>query len=315
LSASSACFGWLAAAAFAGIFIAAALGRLVRGRPPELPADAARPAAWVAGAILLCFVVLGCALVPLMLRLFVSMQASIGNADLWLVRLLREHERGVTLTMWTMFALGTLIALPVMARDMLGLDLFGALSGPGKSQGTLVLDVGMPLAEVRQRSTLKLVDESRGGLTPEGRVIARGIFDLQIADSALSFPLCRYYWIHTDGSDASRVQDVNVGISPRTLTRAALLEAHRQVQERLRQDGWQEGAIPHRTPEEQRLHGGAASTGQGFYWARGGTLLQLSARRMDEERRGEDPGTAGQWIQVLELRARGGSSDARVEFG
>jgi hypothetical protein len=36
---------------------------------------------------------------------------------------------------------------------------------------------------------------------------------------------------------------------------------------------------------------------------------------MDEERRGEDPGTAGQWIQVLELRARGGSSDARVEFG
>ena len=269
----------------------------------------------MAAAILFSFLVMGCALVPLMLRAFVAMQASIGNADLWLVRLLREHEGGVTLTFWSMFALGTLIALPVMARDMLGLDLFASLIGPGKSQGTLVLDVGMPLAEIRRRSTLELVDESRGGLTPEGRVIARVTFDLQIADSSLTFPLCRYYWIHTDGSDESRVRDVNVGISPRKLTRAALLEAHRDVQARLAQDGWQAGAIPHRTPEEQQLHGGATSTGQGFWWARGGTLLQLSGKRVDEDRRGEDTETAGAWIQVIELRARGGSSDSRIEFG
>jgi len=87
------------------------------------------------------------------------------------------------------------------------------------------------------------------------------------------------------------------------------------VQQRLREDGWSAGAIQYRTAEEQQLHGGATSSGQGFYWARGRTVLQLSGTRIDEERRGEDPATAGEWIQVIELRPCGDSSSSRVEFG
>jgi hypothetical protein len=265
--------------------------------------------------VLLLFLLLGGSLVPVMLHVFLDLQARIGNSDLWIVRVLREHESGVIYGVWTMFALGTLIALPVMAKDMLGKDMLAVFAGPGKSRGTLVIDVGMPLAEVRARSTLKLVEESRGGLTPTGRVIARVTFDLQIAGSALRFEQCRYYWIHTDGSEGARVQDVNVAISPRKVSRAALVEAHAQVQMRLREDGWLEGAIQYRTAEEQQLHGGAASSGQGFYWARGGTVLQLSGKRVDGERAGEDPETAGDWIQVIELRPRGDATLSRVEFG
>jgi hypothetical protein len=309
VSARSWFFVVTACAALAAILLLGVAGRILGlSRTPERRATSAP---WMAGAVLLLFLVLGGSLLPLMLRAFLVMQAGIGNSELWIVRALREHETGVVYAVWSMFALGTLIALPVMAKDMLGKDMLAVFSGPGKSKGTLVIDVGMPLSDVRAQSTLKLVEESRGGLTPTGRVIARVTFDLQIAGSALRFEQCRYYWIHTDGSEGARVQDVNVGISPRKMSRAALGEAHADVQQRLREDDWLAGAIHYRTPEEQQLHGGATSSGQGFYWARGGTVLQLSGKRVDEVRAGEDPETAGEWIQILELRPRGVS---RIEF-
>ena len=301
-----------ASVALAGILLLGVIGRILGlNRTAERRASAAP---WMAGVVLLLFLVLGGSLVALMLRAFLVLQERIGNADLWIARILREHESGVTWGVWGLFALGTLIALPVMARDMLGLDLLAAFHGPGKSRGTLVVDVGQPLSDVRAQSSLKLADESRGGLTPAGRVIATVTFDLQIPGSALRLERCRYYWINTDGSDEARVHNINVGVSPQKLTRAALVEAHTQLQQRLRQDGWRPGAIPWRTAEQQQLHGGATSSGQGFYWARGGTVLQLSGKRVDEERAGEDPATAGDWIQVLELRPRAEAIGAGVEF-
>ena len=308
-------FAITAAVAFAAIVLLSAAGHLLASRAPGQASDALKPMAPYAGGIFfLLFLVLGFSLVPLLLRAFIVMQASIGNAELWVVRLLREHERGITWGVWGMFALGTLIALPVMMKDLLGKDLLASVTGPGASKGTLVVEIGMPLAEVRKGSSLELVAESRGGLVKEGRLIAEVVFDFQVAGSALRFERCRYYWITTDGEADSRIREVSVGVSTQKMSRAALIEAHQQVQRRLREEGWQSGAIYHRLPEEQQLHGGATSTGQGYYWARGGTVLQLQGKRIDETRQGEDPATAGEWIQVIELRPRSYSGFSRVEF-
>src|SRR5262245_4965625 len=113
-------------------------------------------APYVGGVFFLLFLVLGFSLVPLLIRGFLVLQASIGNADLWIVRLLRDHELGITWSVWGIFALGTLIALPVMVKDLLGKDLLAAVTGPGASKGTLVVDIGMALSEVRKGSSLEL---------------------------------------------------------------------------------------------------------------------------------------------------------------
>ena len=305
----------VALVAFAAIVVLTVAGHVLAARATDQTPESLKPVPpYVAGAFFLLFLVLGFSLVPLMLRAFIVMQTHIGNAELWIVQVLRDHERGVTYGVWGMFALGTLIALPVMMKDLLGKDLLALLAGSRVSQGALVLDVGMPLAEVRKGSTLRLAEEIRGGSDGIGMLIADVVFDFQIAGSALRFEGCRYYWIHTDRKDDSRVSEVSVGVSPQKMSRADLMEAHKQVQQRLRQDGWQPGAIHYRTPEEQRLHGGATSSGQGYYWARGGTVLQLQGKRVDEERRGEDAATAGDWIQVIELRPRSYSGYSRVEF-
>ena len=308
-------FAITALVAFAAIILLSAAGHVLASRAPGQAPDALKPIApYLGGVFFLLFLVLGFSLVPLVLRAFIVMQTSIGNADLWIVRGLRDHERGITYGVWGMFTLGTLIAFPVMVKDLLGKDLLTSLAGRRVSQGALALDIGMPLADVRKQSSLKLVAESRGGLTSQGRLIAEVVFNFQIAGSGLRFEGCRYYWIHTDGKDDSRISEVSVGISPQKMTRAELVEAHKRVQQRLRDDGWQSGAIHYRTPEEQQLHGGATSTGRGYYWARDGTVLQLQGKRVDEERRGEDPATAGEWIQVIEMRPRSYSGYSRVEF-
>lgn len=308
-------FAITALIAFAAIVLLSAAGHVLGSRAPAQGADALKPLSpYVPAVFFLLFLVLGFSLVPLMLRAFIVMQTSIGNADLWIVRGLRDHERGITYGVWGMFALGTLIALPVMVKDLIGKDLLAFLDKPRVSQGALVLDIGMLLADVRKQSSLELVAESRGGLTSEGRLIAEVVFDFQVAGSTLRFEGCRYYWITTDGKDESRIGEISVGISPQKMTRAELVEAHKRVQQRLQDDGWRSGAIHYRTPEEQQLHGGATSMGRGYYWARGGTVLQLQGKRVDEERRGEDPATAGEWIQVVELRSRGYSGYSRVEF-
>ena len=60
------------------------------------------------------FLVLGFSLAPLMMHGFIVAQGAIGNADQAWVRFVREHERGVIFTMWGIFTVGLVIALPVM---------------------------------------------------------------------------------------------------------------------------------------------------------------------------------------------------------
>jgi hypothetical protein len=63
------------------------------------------------------FCIMGFSMVPLAVRFFVHMQVKIGNSDLFLVKFLLEHERGVVLGVWVFFAIGLCIALMGAIKD------------------------------------------------------------------------------------------------------------------------------------------------------------------------------------------------------
>ena len=118
----------------------------------------------------------------------------------------------------------------------------------------------------------------------------------------MRFERCRYYFIVTGDHDDPHIEAISIGVSPETVTRAELIAAHQRVQSELRADGWESGRYEYTTPEQQQLHGGATSSGDGFIWRKGDTLLRLEGKRMDDEQPGEDEATAGAWLQLLELR-------------
>lgn len=110
------------------------------------------------------------------------------------------------------------------------------------------------------------------------------------------------------------MEKVSIGVSPHKLTRAELVAAHIRVREQLAQDGWSAGQYNYRTLEQQALHGGVTSMGRGAYWRKGDTVLSLLGKRIDEEQPGEDPETAGEWIQTIDLWPRDDSIFKRLEF-
>jgi hypothetical protein len=211
--------------------------------------------------------------------------------------------------MWTIILLGSLIALPFFAADM-----FGSASAPLKSTGTLVANVGVPLEDVEKRSTLKLATPTRINSNGSRMTAGGAVFDWEVANTGLRFENCRYYWLETYEHDDTRLKKLNIGVSPQKIAHTNLLAAERQIQERLQADHWKAGHFVHRTEKEQVLHGGATTSGEGKYWLKDGTLLILSSKRMDEEKRGEDPQTAGEFILVLDLVPRDDSLYSKLEF-
>jgi hypothetical protein len=69
------------------------------------------------GMVITLFLVFAAAAVPVFLKIFLTLQIRIGNGDLPLVKLLREHAMGMIYTAWIIFALGLVIALPMMIRN------------------------------------------------------------------------------------------------------------------------------------------------------------------------------------------------------
>jgi hypothetical protein len=65
---------------------------------------------------LLIFAVIGFSLVPVALRLFLSMQAGAGNGDLVVIRWLAANEPGVVYSIWGLFAAGLAIAFPAALK-------------------------------------------------------------------------------------------------------------------------------------------------------------------------------------------------------
>lgn len=268
---------------------------------------------YVIGLAAFLFLVFVYSLIPLFIALFVYLQGSVGNADLGPITWLRGHQKGVAIGFWTIFTLGMLIASPVMMRDMLGIGPL-APSGPGESQGRLVANIGMTLDEVRKRSTPQLPPARHQKLTGSSKIIGNATFEFEIADTGTHFGDCRYYWIETGNKGDQHVRNINVGISSRSATLAEIAEADKQVQAGLTEAGWAPGQFYYRTEEEQALHSGQKSSGYGWYWRKGNTILHLMHSRMDEPKTGEDSATAGLWIQYVDLWPRDDKIFKDLEF-
>jgi len=300
--------GALAAAMLLGFVVQ----RLVDAGVTKAPGDFELPAKLIAFAL---FLVLGFSGLALLVKLFIAGQVRIGNGELALVRMLREHETGVILAFWGLCALGLAIAIPAALLD----GAFGreaqqriAAQLRGESRGTLVANIGMTMDQVRAQSSLPLAEPIHDRLVDNLTLVGDQPFDLQLAGTGMRFAGCRYYFITTGYRGDPRIATMSIGISPQSLTRAELVEAHRALQQALRADGWRAGRYVHRTEEELQLHGGQASSGEGYYWLKGETLLQVAGKRVDETQPGEDAATAGEWIQYLELRPA--ASDEDLEF-
>lgn len=257
------------------------------------------------------FLALGFSAMPLMLRVFLAGQRRLGNESHALVRFLGEHETLVILGFWTICLVGIAIAMPVAIKD----GFFGR--GPavwletlfvGRSRGVLVANVGMTIDEVRRRSTLAVPAASPERLTGSTNLIAEVVFDLDIADTGTRFEGCRYYFISSRPRGDTHVRSMNVGVSPRARSREELNDELRRTQERLRADGWSMGRFVYRTEEQQRLHGGKTSAGEGMFWLKGDALLSLEPKRVDDAQRDEDPATAGRWMLAISVGERSTSS-------
>jgi len=286
---------------FALIFVCGVAGRLaVRAGMEQKTAEML-----TRGGVLLFFLVFGFSSIGLMLHVFVLLQLRVGNAAAPMIRFLADHETGATLVLWGFLGLGTLIALPFMLIDMVGLEV-----PIGRSRGVLVADIGMTVDEVKQRSTLKLKeprvmgDGSRLG-------VEEAVFDYHIGNSAVHFPQSRYYWLRTGKGDP-HITELNIGISPRKVPLPELQAFQRRVQEQLLTDGWMPGHYIAKSEETIQLWGGKRTSGDGRYWTKGNTLLIFETNRMDEEKRDEPPGS-GEFILYLDLRPRDHDPDLVFE--
>jgi hypothetical protein len=264
------------------------------------------------------FLVIAFAAMPLMLRFFLFAQRRIGNESLPMVRSLGEHQTAVVLAVWGLFLLGLAVAMPAMISD----EFFGRpaklwfeakLRGP--SRGVLVVNVGMPIDDVRRRSTLPLAAPRSESLTGSSRLVGEDVFDLDLADTGTRFEGCRYYFIVTRAHGDPHVESLNVGVSPHAMTRQEHDAERLRIQQRLQADGWVSGRFVSRTEEERALHGGKTTYGEGTYWLNGEALLHFEPKRVDDAQPGEDPETAGRWMLAVSIFERRASSTyPRLDF-
>lgn len=283
-----------AIASFAGIFVAAIAAHLLvlAGLPENVVQNTLKL------VVILLFCVFGFALIGLMIHAFVILQGSMGNANVGMVKFLRENERLVTFCAWGFLGLGVLIAIPAALLDSGMLQWTPSL----KSEGVLVADIGMTLEQVQKQSTLRLHQPFAVQNSGQTYCIAEAVFDYQLGDSGIRFPKSRYYWLITGQHGDPRLAALNIGVSPQKLTRLDFDRYVESVRHRLKAAGWIPGHFVWKTAEDIQLHSGATSTGDGRYWKRGGTLLILEQKRMDDAQSGENTTTAGQFILYLDLR-------------
>ncbi len=136
------------------------------------------------------------------------------------------------------------------------------------------------------------------------------VFEFRIANSAVRFPQSRYYWLETKKND-SRVSVLNIGITPRKMSKQELDVFQHAAQTQLRADGWMPGHYVAESKETVLLWGGERTAGDGRYWLKGGTLLIFERKRIDDQVRDEPEGS-GEFI--VDLLLRPGDHDKKLIF-
>jgi hypothetical protein len=250
------------------------------------------------------FVALGFSAVPLMVKLVVGAQVQIGNADRPVIKPIVAHHAKIIWALWTLMFLGMLLAVPAAIDDgMFGPGAARKLHALmlGKSQGTLAAAPGMTVTEMTQRSTLKIEEGTVSEALNQRQFAGGGIFDFEVAGTGLVFQTCRYYFIVTRAADDPQIEMMSIGTAPDKLTREELEAANNDLRGRLKDQGWLTAHHEYATEEERQLHGGNGASDQGWIWLKNGTVLHVLNRRLDDAVPGEDPETAGEWIQYVDL--------------
>lgn len=209
-------------------------------------------------------------------------------------------------------ALPRALLLVLLAASLCGCDIVREeyYQRTGKSEGTLVANIGMSLAEVAQRSTLKLANVFH---YPSGGELQSGqaVFDLELAGTGLRFERCRFYWLMT-GKDDARLAEIIVYATPSDWTWDKLEPLQQSMRQKLRADGWQPGRFVYHTPEEQALHAGAGD-GYGNYWLKDDVLLMLDPRPTETQISGTDP-HAGQFTLYIRIHPLRSADQPNLEF-
>lgn len=246
------------------------------------------------------FVAFGFSTIPVIVKLVLSAQVRVGNQDVAAVASAIRHQNRIIWTLWGVMGAGLVIAIPAAIAG--GMFSDGPRRVPTRSirrhLGVLAAKPDMTLDEMVAASTLKL------NLTYARSAISGGqdgAFDFTIPGSTLKFPGARYYYITTYSKDSTRIEAVNIGVSPDKLNRAAIDSADRELRARVAADGWLAGHEVYRTEESRTLHGGVSEGPEGRHWLKDGVVLSISSKRMDDEKPGEDTLTAGEWILYIDL--------------
>lgn len=243
--------------------------------------------------------------IPVMVHLVLGFQSRIGNDNVSAVRTALAGRNVIVYVIWGLIGAGTLIAVPAAIYNGAFGDrpnhVIGSALLPA-SQGTLVARPGMTFTEMARQSSLRIEINTRAPLT--SAVGAGGVFDFHVAGTGLFFKNCRYYFVSPNTRAPDRIETVNIGLSPHTVSRVEVEQANAALRTRLAADGWLSGHEEYRTEEDRTLHGGGTRGTGGALWLKDDVVLDISTRRMDDAAPGEDGKTAGKWIQFIDLWQR-----------
>lgn len=272
----------ICASLFAAMFGIAIVGNILEKAGVAPPTGTTR---YVAMALFFAlFIASGLSAIPVMVKLVLGTQVSIGNADVPAVAAALRHEKTIIWTIWGLIIAGMTLAVPAA---LLG-GMFG--DGPpralrrmfaGPNLGVLAVRPDMTVDDMVKQSTVKLDTKYASTAIAGG-----GVFDFAIPGTTIRFAGARYYFISTYNNDSTHVRSLDVGTSPEKLSVAAIDSADTALRVRLTSDGWlTEG------PEEH-------------LWLKDEMVLSINRKRMDDAKPGEDSSTAGEWIQHVGLWAK-----------
>ena len=283
----------ISASLFAAIVVMAMIGNALQkqGLLPESPT--VQLAAKVVFFGLFLFFGFSC--IPLMLKLFLAGQTMIGNGELRIIRGVAAHETGIVVGAWLFLLAGLAIAVPAAIQD----GFFGPLPPAALSpaEGTLVVEPGMSVDDMKRRSTLKIKGSA------DSVFASGGVFDFKIGDGGVTLANCRYYFITTTSKDRTHIDMMSIGTSQRKVSRTELEAQHAALRARLAEAGWLAGHEVYRDEQDRILHGRRTRGEPGAVWLKGDTVLHILEKRMDEGKAG-DPKDIGEWIQFVDLGRR-----------
>ncbi len=225
---------------FAAIIVMAVIGNALHDMGYLSDSSAAQLTAKV--VFFASFLAFGFSCIPLMLKLVLAGQVAIGNGEVGIVRAVAAHQTAIVIGFWLFCLLGLAIALPIAIRDGFISEPASAALGPSK--GTLLVEPGMSVDDMKRRSSLQI----KG--SPDSVFAAGGVFNVTVGDTGLTFrgPLLLHHHLQ-QGSRAHR-HDVHRHFKPKG-SRAELEAANAALRVRLAAGNWLAGHELYRDEQDR----------------------------------------------------------------